>query len=139
MTEIDFYILSDTAPGKRERLACRVAEKACGLGHKVFIHVENGDRARELDELLWTFRDGSFLPHALAGDDGSVPIVIGHGAEPADPPYLLVNLAPEVPAFFTRFERVAEVVSEEPAVRDAGRERFRFYRDRGYSLRTHKL
>ena len=139
MTEIDCYVLPDTAPGKRDILACRIAEKAVGLGHRVFVHAGEPERARALDELLWTFRDGSFLPHAIAGSDDDVPVTIGTGEEPAAPAYLLINLADAVPAFFTRFERVAELVNDEPAVRDAGRERFRFYRDRGYSLRTHKL
>lgn len=138
MTEIDFYILASAAPGKRETLACRIAEKAVGLGHRVFIHAGDRQRAEALDDLLWTFRDGSFLPHAIGKDDES-PVTIGAGEEPAASPYLLINLDDAVPAFFSRFERVAELVSEEPAVRDAGRERFRFYRDRGYSLRTHKL
>lgn len=139
MTEIDFYVLSGDEPGKRELIACRIAEKAYSLGHAVFMHVPDEPSARRLDGLLWTFRDGSFVPHCLAGGDDTAPVMIGAGTEPETPGYLLINLDPKVPAFFSRFERVAEIVSEEPAVRDAGRERFRFYRDRGYSLRTHKL
>lgn len=138
MTEIDFYVLSGDEPGRRELLACRIAEKAYSLGHEVFMHVPDQAAARRLDDLLWTFREGSFLPHALADGDPA-PVVIGAGVEPPATTFLLINLTAEVPAFFSRFERVAEVVSEEPAIRDAGRERFRFYRDRGYSLRTHKL
>lgn len=139
MTEIDFYVLADAAPGNRERLACRIAEKAYDLGHRIFMHVRDDHSARALDELLWVFRDGSFVPHGMATEDSEAPILIGYGTEPAVAPYLLINLADEVPAFFTRFERVAEVISDDPTVREAGRERFRFYRDRGYSLKTHKL
>lgn len=140
MTEIDFYVLADATPGGRELTACRIAEKAFMLGHRVLVNVADAADARAMDERLWTFRDGAFLPHALLdGADATTPVLIGAGEEPADLPYLLINLAGTVPAFFTRFERVAEVVNDEPAVRDAGRERFRFYRDRGYSLRTHKL
>lgn len=139
MTSIDFYILADSAEARREQLACRLAEKAFGLGHRIYLNAADERQAHALDELLWTFRDGAFLPHARLADDASAPIVIGAGEEPAETPDLLINLAPEAPAFFTRFERVAEIVNDEPAVRDAGRERFRFYRDRGYALRTHKL
>ena len=137
MTEIDFYVLADADPRRRELLACRLAEKAWGLGHRVFIHAP--EQAHALDDLLWTFRDDAFLPHALADDDMYAPVVIGDGDEPMDSRYLLLNLSPSVPAFFSRFERVAEIVNDEAAIREAGRERFRFYRDRGYSLRTHKL
>lgn len=139
MTEIDFYVLPSSAPEQRARTACRVAEKAFSLGHRVHVHAADAAQARALDELLWTFRDGAFVPHALAADDPDAPVVIGAGEEPAAPAYLLINLTDSVPAFFSRFERVAEVVDDDPAVRDAGRERFRFYRDRGYALRTHKL
>lgn len=139
MTEIDFYVLASQEPGQRERLACRIAEKAWLLGHEVFVHAADDAGARRLDELLWTFRDGSFVPHALAANGGPAPVRIGAGREPEAPAHLLINLDPNVPPFFSRFERVAEIVSEEAVVREAGRERFRFYRDRGYSLRTHKL
>ncbi|HEX7048291.1 MAG TPA: DNA polymerase III subunit chi [Gammaproteobacteria bacterium] len=139
MTEIDFYVLASATPGKRDALACRIAEKAVGLGHRVFVQARDAAHARALDDLLWTFRDGSFLPHSLGVDDADAPVIISAGEEPAGDLQVMINLSNTVPAFFSRFERVAELVDEEPAVRDAGRERFRFYRDRGYSLRTHKL
>ena len=139
MTEIDFYVLGDPAAGTRELVACRLAAKAFSQGHRVLLHAADAAQAQALDDLLWTFRDDAFLPHATLAADPDAPVLIGWGEEPATLPYLLVNLAATVPAFFSRFERVAEIISDEPAVRDAGRERFRFYRDRGYSLRTHKL
>ncbi len=52
---------------------------------------------------------------------------------------MLINLADEVPDFFSRFERVAELIDRDPAVRTAGRNRFRLYRDRGYTLNTHNI
>ena len=139
MTEVDFYVLADAASERREQLACRVTEKACELGHRVYINAEDTTQAERLDALLWTFRVEAFLPHDRIETNPEAPVVIATGTEPADLRYLLLNLAPSVPAFFSRFERVAEIINDDPAVRDAGRERFRFYRDRGYSLRTHKL
>ena len=52
---------------------------------------------------------------------------------------MLVNLSDEVPKFFTRFARIAEIVIQAPTVRIAGRERFRFYRERGYPLHHHDM
>jgi len=118
---------------------CRLAEKAFGLGHRVFVQAESEGEARELDDLMWTFRDRSFLPHCLAGQDASAAVHIGYGAEPADGFHLLVNLGSQVPGFFGRFERVAEVIDADESRRAQGRERFRFYKDRGYPLETHKL
>ena len=88
---------------------------------------------------MWTFRDGSFLPHVLAGEGEDAPVHIGHSAEPGEGFHLLINLGPEVPGFFSRFERVAEVVDGDETQKAKGRERFRFYKDRGYPLETHKL
>lgn len=139
MTEIDFYVLDNVSPQGRAIIACRLVEKAFELGHRIYLHAADAASATALDAELWRFRPGAFLPHELLDGANDAPILLGHGEPPTDERYLLVNLAPEVPAFFSRFERVAEIVNEEPAVREAGRERFRFYRDRGYSLRTHKL
>lgn len=139
MTQVDFYILPDTKPRGCALFACKLAEKVFGLGQRSFVYLASETEARELDELMWTFRDRSFLPHALADAGTDVPVLLGCGQEPAMDCHLLINLASEVPAFFSRFERVAEVVDADPQIRAHGRERFRFYKDRGYPLETHTL
>ena len=140
MTRIDFYILQSGSPGAGNAVACRLTEKAYQLGHKVYIHTADADQTEALDELLWTFRAGSFVPHRRcdAGDDFA-PVLIGHGEAPEIRPDVLINLSGEVPLFFSRFERVAEVVEGEEPQRAGARERFRFYRERGYELATHEL
>lgn len=142
MTRVDFYILAGADDSGLSRLACRLVDKAWNRGLASFVHVENAAIAARLDELLWTFRDISFLPHARAAEatgEHRVAAIVGSGEEPKQELDLLINLAPAVPEFFSRFERVAELVDEQPDRRAAGRERFRFYRDRGYPLDTHNL
>lgn len=145
MTRVDFYILPDSDPAQRPLLACRLAEKACGQGLKVYVHTASEGEAQHLDELLWTFRDGSFLPHAIHGaataeaGDEPPPILIGHGHEPSTHMDMLINLDAEVPRFFGRFERVAELVDQRPEQLAQSRERYRFYRERGYELNSHPL
>lgn len=140
MTRVDFYILPGTAPQGRELLSCRLAEKAYKKGHSVYLHSESKPQAARIDELLWTFRAGSFVPHTLdpAAGESRPPVVIGHGDDPAEAD-VLINLASTVPLFFSRFERVAEIVDQDDANRSSGRERYRFYRDRGYPLQSHKI
>ncbi len=139
MTEVDFYVLGDTRPQARLRFACRLAEKAWRLGHRIHIHTDSPDQTRELDTLLWTFQQNSFVPHAVAGrDQDESPIVIGHDGEP-EASQVLINLAAEVPLFFSRFERVAELVDSDEQVRKNGRRRYGFYKERGYPLRTHEI
>ena len=140
MTRIDFYIIPDTGPGL-ELVACRLSEKILGLGHKVYLHVEGPQQAQALDKLLWTFRDGSFVPHEIYSGTGAdpAPVMIGHHPDPGVEPEVLVNLTHAIPEFFSRFERVAELVGPEQEARRLSRERFRFYRERGYPLHTHQL
>lgn len=143
MTRVDFYILDRPTNEARLTLACRLAEKAVAQDHEVLINAGTDAEGARLDELLWTFSQGSFLPHRLLastpGDEGE-RVLIGCGIEPDDGSFdLLINLAPEVPEFFSRFSRVAELVGAEAENKAAGRERFRYYRDRGYELRTHHV
>lgn len=140
MPRVDFYILPDRAAESRPRLACRLAEKAYQLGHTVYIHAASAEQARYLDDLLWTFRQGSFVPHALypAPPDDTSPVLIGW-AEEAPAAAVLINLTQDIPAFFERFQRVAELVDQTPETLAQSRERFRLYRERGCSPQSHKL
>jgi DNA polymerase-3 subunit chi len=139
MTKVDFYILKD--PAARQHFICRLAEKVWQQGHRVYIHTPDAAQSRQLDELLWTFRDGSFIPHGLDDDAAAerASIHIGHGEEPRHHDDVLINMGHTVPLFFSRFQRVAEVVGGDEQERQAGRERFRFYRDRGYPLASHTI
>ena len=141
MTQVDFYVLESPGRGDRFQVCCRVIEKAWSQGRRVLVHCASATEAKEMDRLLWVFRDQSFVPHGLLGatDPALTPVLIAHGGEAGDEHDVLVNLAPEVPVFFSRFERVAEPVDADPAARAASRARFKFYRDRGYQPTAHKL
>lgn len=145
MTRVDFYVSPDSTTLARQHVACRLAAKAFDAGARVHMHVADPAAAAELDRLLWVFRDGAFVPHAIAGDalldnpPGPAPIVLGSDATPGDDCDFLINLTADVPEFFSRIDRVAEIVDANPDNRDSGRARYRFYRDRGYEVHTHKL
>jgi DNA polymerase-3 subunit chi len=141
MTQVDFYVLEPTGGGSRQTLACRIAEKAWSQGHRVLVHCASAEEARQVDRLLWTFRDQSFVPHGLLGeaDVALNPVLVTHGGEAGEEHDVLVNLAPATPVCFSRFARVAEPVDNDPEARAASRERFKFYRDRGYQPTTHNV
>ena len=141
MTQVDFYILEERAEGNRFVLACRLAEKIYHQGRRVFINTGSDEELRHMDRLLWTFRQGSFVPHGPQGkaDPTTTPVIIGKLGEAGGEADVMINLANEVPACFSRFQRVAELIDREPQVKAAGRERFRFYRDRGYPLNSHEI
>jgi DNA polymerase-3 subunit chi len=140
VTKIDFYVLGP-GRGSRHLFACRIAEKAWRQGLRVLIHTNDQQETESMDSLLWSFSDQSFLPHGRLGqaDPAANPILVGHADDPADEHQLLINLASDLPTWFSRFERVAECIDQEPQVKTAGRERFRFYREHGYPMDTHQL
>lgn len=140
MTRVDFFVLR--RGGDDPYLtSCRLAAKASAQSKRVYLHVASEADAVHLDELLWTFKDISFVPHKLA-TDASLPdaqVLIGCEEPPAESFEVLVNLAREIPPFFSRFERVIELVAHAEPDRTEARKRYRFYRDRGYPLETHEL
>lgn len=139
MTRIDFYVLNSYSSNARLQFACRLAYKAWQHNRRVYLHCGSEGEAEELDELLWSFRPDTFLPHALYECHGDEPVVCGWGREPDPYNDLLINLSNETPEFFSRFNRLAEILVNHEPIIVPGRERFRFYRDRGYPLDTHQI
>ncbi|MGI9302441.1 MAG: DNA polymerase III subunit chi [Gammaproteobacteria bacterium] len=138
MTKVDFYIINDGNALARYFLACRIVHKAYNAGNRIHVHTGSPEDARQVDSLLWTFRDQSFVPHEIEPEHDHAPVTVGHDWEPRSTD-VLINLASEVPIFFSRFERVAEVVDRATESRPAALERYRFYKDRGYELHDHKM
>jgi DNA polymerase-3 subunit chi len=141
MTQVDFYVLPGDSLQNRVQFACRLTDKAYRLGHRVFIHTESAEQTRQLDDLLWTFQQNSFIPHCAFehASDTPPPVLLAHDKEPDAYNQVLINLAADVPLFFSRFERVAELVNADADIRQRGRSRYSFYKERGYPLRTHEI
>ncbi|MDR3492810.1 MAG: DNA polymerase III subunit chi [Gammaproteobacteria bacterium] len=141
MPRIDFYIIEDKDANARLQLACRLVEKAYKNKHRIYIHTDDEAEAYQLDELLWTYREDSFLPHNLYGDgpDSAPPIQIGFNVTPEKQRDILVNLSKQVPEFYLQFNRVLEIVPNEADRQEIAREHYRFYKSQGHDLTTHKL
>jgi DNA polymerase-3 subunit chi len=142
MARVDFYLLATAGESSRRLFACRLAEKAYRLQHTVHILAVDRHHAEQLDELLWTFRDGSFVPHEIVGtrsDAEIAPVTIGVGAAEVRPGDLLINLTDEVPQRMNSFPRIAEIVTSDEDCRQKSRKRFADYRSRGNALQTHEL
>jgi DNA polymerase-3 subunit chi len=140
MTKIDFYVGKTSSLQARLNLACKLVEKAHVRKLYTYIHTDTPTTSAQLDEMLWKFNDISFIPHALVGTkDAAARVLIGHDHEPMENCGFLINLSNEIPAFFSRFERLAEILDQEEPVLLAGRKRYQFYRDRGYNLEYHQL
>ena len=135
MTTIDFY----TNVGEPLKLVAKLIAKAWRMHGNVLVLTPDAKTTGALDRLLWLDPPLAFLPHCRMESPiaAETPIWIDETLDHAGPAAVLVNLHPEPPPFFSRFERLAEIVGASEDDLLAGRARFRFYRERGYDMRQH--
>ena len=130
MTRVDFYVLGGPAPALQ--FACRLIERIYRLRHTLHVRAADADQARQLDDTLWTFRAGAFVPHLRVGTPGRAPVWIGTAQDaPGTPdavPDVVLNLADDPLPDPTRYTRVAELVPADPAQRERARAHFRHYK-----------
>jgi len=132
----DFYLLTQSDENARLLTTCRIIEKAYLKSHQIYIFCADQTQAEIIDKLLWTFRDTSFILHNTA----DAPVLIGHSTSP--PPDfhdILINLSESAPDFFKSFQRIIEVIPENPESREKAREKYRFYREQQCDLHSHHL
>jgi DNA polymerase-3 subunit chi len=137
----DFYLLNNSHPQAGWLVACRLLEKAYLRNHRVFVYCETRLDAMMLDELLWTFKDDSFIPHNLQGEGPEPPpaVQIGHDTEPRGFSDILMNMSTKIPPFHTRFQRIMEIVMDNDAAKAIGRQHYKEYRARGFDMHTHPI
>ena len=143
MTRVDFYVLATSSPHERRVLACKLTEKAWRQGMKIYLHTGSETETGILDNLLWTFRQGSFIPHqkttAPAAEREDIDVLIGSDEAPTGFNDLVINLSLDKPPGYERYRRVAELVDEEETVRAEGRKRYAAYKQQGCEMEIHKL
>jgi len=137
MTSIDFYFNADD----RLQVACRLAGKAMKQNQRLLIYAPEAETASRIDKMLWTWPAIGFVPHCAvhAPLAAETPVLIGSGEEAPENCEVLLNLGADCPPHFERFPRLLEIVSVDETEKEAGRSRFRFYRERGYKITNHDL
>ena len=140
MPRIDFYVLPIADPHARRITACKLIEKAYRQGRTVYLQTDSEEDTRMFDDLLWTFRQGSFVPHErVDATSPDAPVLLGHQSPPESIADVLVNMSANVPLGFERFTRIAELIDQNDATRLDGRQRYKQYQDAGYEIETHHL
>lgn len=141
MTCVDFYIIDSNEPLKRLLVACRLSEKAWRTGYRTFILSETTIQQKTIDDLLWTFRQGSFIPHSL--DNSQIhprtAVILGSALNPELNINLLINLKSSPADPPKNIERIIEIVDQDEQVRIDGRQRYRHYQKNGITLNTHRI
>ncbi len=142
MSNVNFYLLNTHDQDDVYRFLCRLVDKTYQQQQQAYIHAFSLQEAQRIDDLLWTFRDISFIPHQIEeATPGPIPVSITIGTEaPKKTSYdILFNLTHEVPHFFSKFSRIIEMVSEEKICKTHARKKYKVYKEENCSLTTHNI
>ena len=142
MAEVSFYILSSALLQERYLFACKLIEKAYRNGQFCYILTDSDEQSQLLDDLLWTFRAGSFIPHEIY--TGQAPstdkvILIGSVKAPEHSQGLLFNLSSKYPEDISNTKRILEILDNCEITKAAARNRYRQYQQAGMSVTTHNM
>ena len=137
MTKVDFY----TGSADKLRTACQLSHKAMQNGVRVLLSAPDEETTEALDKLLWQYPATAFMPHCRSDADEAekMPVLLNNGSDKFPHHDLLISLHNECLPFFSRFERVIEIIGSDAEDSRLGRERYKFYKDRGYELRHFDL
>ncbi len=132
MTKIRFY----TDVTEPVALIQYLVNQAWARQRRVTIYVPDRDQAQAIGDQLWQQTADSFVPNALAdvANAALTPVQLAWLPEQIQQDDLLFNCQTSLPKFFSRFRHVFELIGTEEADKVAGRQRWAFYRDRGYEI-----
>jgi DNA polymerase III subunit chi len=134
MTRIDFYFNVNN----KQRMLFDVVEAALAKNRQVTIATEDEVIAGTLSAELWQAEPESFWPNVPANHTSAThtPVVIHWQNQAVIQDELLINLTQKEPSFFSRFTQLIELVTNDEQDKVAARARFKFYRDRGYEIKS---
>lgn len=139
---VDFYLLNTPNQEDVYRFLCRLVDKAYQQQHKIYIQANSSEEGQRIDELLWTFRDISFIPHQLILEqqtDPMISVTIATGKPNQFVADILFNLTNTVPIYFPEFTRIIEIVSEEKENKNQSRKKYSFYKEQNCQLTMHHI
>ena len=122
--------------------ACRLIEKAYQNGQFCYVLMDSLAEAQTLDDMLWTFRVGSFIPHQIltqAPPDIVSQVLIGIENAPPAWRNIIFNLSKQLPINWESSTRILEILDNRESTKIAGRARYSAYKQAGATITTHKL
>ena len=142
MTKIHFlHGASDRIEAAASWLHLAWSKRQDASAQQVVVFTPDAALAERIDRQLWLQPAGSFVPHCRAGSPlaNETPIIISDSLAALNAHRQLLNLSDSVPAEFSRFDEVVEIVSQTGPDKLPARERFKFYRERGYELQNQDI
>jgi len=141
VAEVSFYILPTESLDDRYLFACKLIEKAYRSGSFCYVLTDSAEQSRIIDDLLWTFRAGSFIPHQIyTGEppDTEKVILIGSLDAPEHWQEILFNLSSHYPGLGPQTGRILEILDNSETTKAEGRNRYRRYQHSGMKVNTFK-
>jgi len=133
MTRVQFY---SNVTDKKAAIATLV-RKALAQRHCITMMAENETAAQAYSQHLWQQDDASFIPNVLASDAlaKTTPVIIDWQENELCQDDILINLSHVQLTVFSRFKQLVELVGVDEQEKALARERYKFYRDRGYEVK----
>ena len=135
MAKISFYLF-EKSPERQVESTCRLCRKILRKPAKVWIHCQDQNIQKELDDRLWSFDEISFLAHGI--DQPDAPICISSRL-PENSDWIVFNFNNHPIEQADQFSHIIEIVENDENAKQIGREKFKAYRKLGISPQTHKL
>jgi DNA polymerase-3 subunit chi len=137
MTRVEFFV---NVPDKSVQVVS-LCRKALAKGRQLTVFADNELICKDLQQFIWQQEASSFLPSTLSGEPLSdvTPIVLATDGLKLIQDDILINLQSDCPPFFSRFRYLIEIVGLDEADKVQARARYKFYRDRGYQIKSTDL
>lgn len=136
---IEFYVFEKVDNRQIYVSLCHLIEKWYDKQLRVAIVCSTRETLNSLDQLLWTFKDQSFIPHSNAAEKTPSAVLLCQGlADLNDKVDVLVNLSAEPIDPSIPKELLVEIVFPDQTMQQLARERYKFYRNQGHQLKTIK-
>ena len=142
MTRIEFYF---NVANKHELIE-NLVQLALAKRRQITILTGDEQASANISAYLWQNKPSSFLPNIPIDAPNlnqenlikaaTTPVVIGSHSKALLKDDLLINLTTGEPIFFSRFTQLIEIIGLDSEDKSAGRQRYKFYRDRGYEIKN---
>lgn len=139
IAQIDFYVLDSSDQQRTWRLAAKLAEKARAQQQTMAISLNDATTSAQFDDFLWYYQDIGFLPHELWQADTALTTGLYLGYQNPPKADILVNLSTEIPDNYQQFKRLIEIVDQRPERKLACRQHYQFYKQQGYTVKSHTI
>lgn len=154
MKQVDFYLISNRVNDAKFKLASRLANKLQRLDQRALVITDDTEATAQLDRVMWTFNDTSFLAHdhvtALSNQSSETTVsakatvhigehdkVSSQALESAHD--VLINVSSETSVFNHHFSRIAEIVEQDETSKTNARKRYKNYQNEGFEIKTHTI